>query len=107
MLMRRILLILLIVGLALPAWAAVVAARVTVAATPTIVASNYTGSPKSVGIINQCTASVYLGGSDVATTTGLELTTLSAFNITLPPGDVLYGIVATSTCRVDTISTGR
>jgi hypothetical protein len=108
--MKRATLILtlaLVVAMALPATATILASRVTVAATATAIVSGLPSNPTAAVVVNQCTASVFLGGSGVTTSAGLELTTGSTFSIVLWPEETLYGIVASSTCRVDVLQNRR
>ena len=97
-------------ALALLAWpvsATVVAARVTVADSATVVIANTFGNPLGVVVLNKCTADVFLGGAGVTTAAGLELDPDASLSVVLWPGETLYGIVASSTCRVDVMSNRR
>jgi len=102
---RRIVVVGVAVWLAIGAGvAAIVAARVTVATTATLI---YTPPPSGgTGLIrNAGTASVYLGDAAVTTATGWELIPGAA--VSLPAIDPIYGIVAASTNRVDVVETSR
>jgi len=102
-----VLLLLLAVLVAGTVSATVLAARVTVADTATVVFANTAGNPVAVVVLNKCTEDVFLGGAGVATTTGLELDPEASVSIVTWPGETLYGIVASSTCRVDVLSNRR
>jgi hypothetical protein len=101
--MKKLLTILIILACAASAGAAVVASRVTVAATPTVILANTGTMPVAMVAVNQCASSVYVGGATVATTTGLELATGASISMVLSSGETLYGVVASSTCRVDVL----
>ena len=83
----------------------VVAARATVTVKPTVLVTGSTShyGPTDAVVINRCAASVYLGGSTVTITTGLQLDPGQSASLTLGPGISLYGVVAAATCRVDTL----
>ncbi len=86
-------------------------ARVSVAATATIV-SNATNSGRSglsVAIQNPSdSVTVYLGTSSVTTIAyGHALLPLSTFTIDLAQGEILYGIVASSTQTVNVLTQGN
>lgn len=67
---------------------------VTVATTA--VALNTAGSSGQPLYISNGAAIVYLGASDVTTTTGVALAANAAVTLQLDAGDVLYAICATS-----------
>lgn len=76
----------------------------TVTSSPQLIASMppATGSPgyQQTGsvVINNTGATVYLGGSNVSTTTGLAVATSATTYFTVPlfPGDNLYAVCGTS-----------
>jgi hypothetical protein len=82
---------------------AVTHAHVSVAATATVVAApttEYHGARDRVGVSiqNIGAATVYLGGSDVTTTSyGYQLAAGASMSIDLEYGDTLYGVVAAGT----------
>jgi hypothetical protein len=79
-----------------PASAVVIAARVTVTTSPTIISQN----SSDVGpllIKNKGAASVFLGGASVTPETGYELEAAEAVSITLGSNEAIYGIVASGT----------
>lgn len=88
---------------------AVVAERVDVGTSPTALngsdGSDYR-SGKSLLIRNRATVSIDVGGADVAATAGFELAAGESISIALEPGEVVYGIVAAATARVDVLRQG-
>lgn len=88
---------------------AVVSAAVTVAATatqlaaPTAPTTTFGGTRNKIGASVQVPSggsTVYVGGPDVTTANGYAVAAGTAVSIDLAPGDVLYGIVASSTQAV-------
>lgn len=100
--MKRLLLVLCVaICLAVPpAEAAFNAGRVTVATTATAI---FTGSARgsTVLICNRHTASIYIGPSTVTTANGFEVASGDCTSQRPYPGDVIYGVVAAATARVD------
>jgi len=82
-------------------------ARKTIGTTPTIIYDNTalgaTGQVR-LKIKNKAAAvAVFVGGSNVATTTGYEIIANDRETFELNPGDILYGIVAAATEVVHTL----
>lgn len=71
-------------------------AAVSVATTPTLILGP-DDLARHVYIHNGGGAKVYLGGSDVSTTTGFHLANNEAISIYLPGRETIYGVVATGT----------
>jgi hypothetical protein len=90
-----LLVLVLLLG-ALPARAAFVGRRVTVAVTATLL---YTapGFGGKVLIRNPSAVSVYVGPAAVLTTTGFEIAAGDALSVNVYPNDAVYGIVAAAT----------
>lgn len=89
------------------AFADLVASRVTVATTATLI---YTAPARdgTVTIRNtDATASVYLGDVTVTTANGFELLAGAGVSLPMLKGEKVYGIVAASTVRVDKIEHPR
>lgn len=74
----------------------IVNSRKTVATTPTLLVSA-AGNGVQVSIRNAGNNSIFIGASDVETTTGFELLPGEPWSGVLNVGDALYGIVAAST----------
>lgn len=72
------------------------ASRVTVTTAATLIYTS-AGNSASICVFNRGAASVYLGGSTVATTTGAELPAGAAWCAVLGNGDRIFGIVAANT----------
>lgn len=103
---RSIILAVALTAAAASARATVYTRQVTVLATATRLDANTSG--ETVLLINQGAGSVFVGGSSAVTTgTGAEIKTGTSLSITLGPSDVLYGIVASTTYRVDVLEIGR
>ena len=82
---------------------ALTSSQVTVTTSPTllIAAEN---NPVLVHLhLHNNTDNVYLGNSDVTTSTGLRLIKQDSFEINLAPGNSLYAIITTSTATVSVI----
>lgn len=76
--------------------ASVVAGRVTVTTAPTLISQS--GSEIGPALIkNMGPDAVYLGGAQVTTTTGYQLSMNETLSITLGSGEAIYGIVASGT----------
>jgi len=86
--------------------AALTVSRVTVATTATLLYTAAAGG-STVLIRNAGSASVFLGDATVTTSTGFELVASDALSLPLGPNDTIYGIVATSTNRVDVLESRR
>lgn len=83
----------------------VAAERVTVADTATeIIEADIDGA--SYAVSNRDADSVFLGGDDVTDTTGYELGAGESLGVRLDQGDVLYGVTASGTARVDVLRVG-
>jgi hypothetical protein len=86
---------------------AIVATRVTVATTATLLYTAATGG-SNVLIRNPAGgASVYLGAAAVTTATGFELVAGDAVTLPLGPSDPVYGIVTTGTVIVHVMESRR
>lgn len=86
------------------------AAQVSIASTATLISSNVSRAftPYSCLVINQGSASVFVGPtSAVTTSTGLELKANASISVLLATNETLYGIVATGTQRVDILENGK
>lgn len=85
-------------------------ARVSVGTTETELTGAQTdtiaGQSVVVKLPSAATASVFLGGTGVTTTTGFELTAGSSISMDLGQGEQLFGIVATGTQTVHVLRTG-
>jgi hypothetical protein len=71
------------------------AVTVTTSATPL-----HAGSVQHSRVVvynNDATATLFVGGSDVTTTSGVAVTAGRSFSMNLGPGEVAFGIVAAST----------
>ena len=82
---------------------ALTSSQVTVTTSPTllIAAEN---NPVLVHLhLHNNTDNVYLGNSDVTTSTGLRLIKQDSFEINLAPGNSLYAIITTSTATISVI----
>lgn len=69
----------------------------TVAATATLIAGPCTDEVWRITVRNRGAGAVYLGGADVASTTGYQLDATEAVGWDLNHGDSVYGITASST----------
>ena len=77
--------------------------QVTVTTSPTLLVAGET-NPVLVHLhLHDNTTNVYLGNSDVTTSTGLRLIKQDSFEINLAPGNSLYAIITTSTATVSVI----
>lgn len=81
----------------------IAASRATVAATATAIVTAGTSGARVTLHVPTGGATVYVGPSDVATTTGLRIVAATTLSLTLPPAATLYGIVASSTQAVDVL----
>lgn len=87
---------------------AIVASVVTVLTTPTLLVSGGPGANdlRTVLLRNDGAADIFIGGSTVATTTGLKVPTGGGTaTIDLGPQDDLYGIVAAATQPIQVLRT--
>ena len=84
----------------------IAASTVTIAATPTLIATGLNGA--SWVYLHAPTGgnTIFVGPSNVTTATGLELPKGALQEIWLAETDKLYGIVATSTQALMTLQTG-
>jgi len=82
---------------------AVAAAQVSVGTSATSVLQAGDAGVEAV-VRNAGAASVFLGGSGVATTDGYELEVGSTVRLLLTAGDQLFGVVATGTEEIHVIS---
>ena len=77
--------------------------HVTVTTSPTLLVAGET-NPVLVHLhLHDNTDNVYIGNSDVTTSTGLRLIKQDSFEINLAPGNSLYAIITTSTATVSVI----
>lgn len=83
-----------------------ISTRVTVGTTATLLASQIGHiRDEQVRLKNTGAATVFLGSSDVTTSTGFDLTAgEEPAEYTLEAGDTLYGIVVTGTCIVEVMT---
>lgn len=72
-------------------------AAVTVATTATPLHTGSVNPSKIVVYNNDATATLYVGGADVTTSNGIAVTAGRSFSMSLGPGQVAFGIVASST----------
>lgn len=79
-------------------------AQVSVGATATQIVAARSGRG-TVTVTNTTTTDIYLGNSDVTTTTGTLLVGVKGASITLSFVDALYGIVASGTAAVTAAET--
>jgi len=82
------------------------AARMTITTSPTLIATGLNGATWLYLHAPTGGNTVYVGGSDVTTATGLELPKGALQTFWLAETDKLYGIVATSTQPLMTMQTG-
>jgi hypothetical protein len=81
-------------------------AQVTVTSTATALDQSTAGA-RSLLVRNRGAVAVYLGGSGVTTANGFQLDTGESVSVDiLGFGGGLYGIVASSTARVDVLQAG-
>ena len=83
--------------------------RVSVTTAATQLSSNYAGKDgQTVSVQNPSTSvTVYLGGAGVSTASyGYALGTSSDMSIDLQDGEILYGVVASSTLTVNVLRQG-
>lgn len=108
--MRRVLMLLGVLGLVTGDARAVVSTRVTVATTATLL---YTAPSSGVCpaspacrvlVRNPSAVSVYVGDATVTTATGFEIASGDALATNVRSGDALYGIVAAATQVVHTVT---
>lgn len=81
----------------------IVASKVTVATTPTLLASvgrSVEGGDSWVEVVNTGGAAIFLGGSDVSTTTGRSLAASASVLYELATGDALYAVGVASVSGV-------
>lgn len=64
------------------------------------------GRDSEIALYNAGAVTVYLGKSDVTTSTGVPLAAGAYWSETLDADSVLYGIVASGTCEVRVRETG-
>ncbi len=87
--------------------AAITAAPVTVTTSPTLLYTAATGG-STVLLRNAGAASVWIGASNVnTTTTGFELPAGAGISLPMGPNDTVYGITASGTVVVHTLETRR
>lgn len=77
-----------------------------VSVTTSATALNTAGGGQRLHLTNQGASAVVLGGSTVTTTTGYSLAASASTVITVGPGEILYGIVASGTVNVGIVRTG-
>ena len=88
---------------------AIRSSQVSVAATATNLTPTLADDSRtdySITIINQGTASVFLGPSGVTTANGTELKPGANISLDIRGDGAIYGIVASGTNRVDVLATG-
>lgn len=83
--------------------------QVSLSTTATLIATGQYDTPSSPAkvLVAQPSATVYLGGSDVTTTNGIELSALDTFSTELVYGDELYAIASSGTPTVQVFTSGR
>lgn len=85
-------------------------AAVSVSSTATRLDTNIdadTETGQNVSLYNAGAVTVYIGGPNVATTTGIPLVAGAYADLpNLRPGSTLYGIVASGTCEVRVLQDG-
>jgi hypothetical protein len=82
---------------------ALTSSQVLVTTSPTLLVSGKS-NPQHVHMhLHDNTDNVYLGNSNVTTSTGMRLIKQDSFEITLLPANNLYGIITTSTATVSII----
>lgn len=84
----------------------IIAQRVTVTTSPTLILNPLNGSvtgPITAIIKNPGPTSVFLGGASVTATEGFELATGGVVDAELISGDLLYGVTASATQELQTI----
>lgn len=103
---KRLLWLIVILALGVVPVRAVVATRVTVGVTPTVLytAPSPANAPGRVLVRNPSTVSVYVGAAAVTTATGFEVAPGDAVGLNVLPGDTVYGIVAAATQVVHVLS---
>lgn len=80
-------------------------AAVTVATSATALHSgSVNGSCRVLVVNNDASATMYVGGSDVSTTNGVPVTAGKSLSLTLAPGEIAYGVVASSTLNARVIT---
>lgn len=77
---------------------AVIAERVTVGTSPTLLVGNFRG-----GVAIKAASDIYLGGDDVTTSNGFLLAAGQVYDDIVRPSDYLYGRVASSTVEASVI----
>ena len=82
------------------------AAKVTITTSPTLIATGLNGASWVYLHAPTGANTVYVGGSDVTSATGLELPKGALNSFWLAETDKLYGIVASSTQSLMTMQTG-
>ncbi|CAB4135008.1 hypothetical protein UFOVP1226_54 [uncultured Caudovirales phage] len=70
-------------------------AAVTVTTSPTLLIG--ADNQNRVCVLHSGTGSVYIGGADVTSSTGIHLANGTTIEITVPINETLYGITSTST----------
>ena len=85
---------------------AVVGVRVTVADSATLIATGDVAGTRVVLRAPSGGVTVSLGGSNVTTSNGFNLTAGEPLSIDLDSGEKLYGVVASSTQVVHTLASG-
>jgi len=75
----------------------------TVTTTRVKIVSAAVNSTRTV-IVRPVGNSVYVGGSDVTTANGLEISNNTNFSIVIPPGEELWAVVSSGTHSVTTLT---
>lgn len=85
---------------------AIIADRVTVGTTPTLITTGTVGASWVSLHVPTGGNTIYIGGSNVTASTGLELPKGSLNTIWIAEADKLYGVVANSTEVIMVFSSG-
>lgn len=104
--MRKLLLIFVVVlTLVAQPSATIYTSQKTVTTTATQLSIN---TNSQILLVNQSAAtSVFIGSASVTAANGVELKSGATLSLALATGEVLYGIVASGTARVDTLENNR
>jgi len=103
--MKRLTIVLAVLGFAATVCASVFTRQVSVTGTATRLDANTT--QEQILVINQGSGSIYVGDSTVTTSTGAEIKPAASIYLQLTQGEKLYGITSGSTIRADVLENGR
>lgn len=87
---------------------AISSSAVTVTTSATVISTGPADGHEALVVNTSPSTSIYIGGSDVSTSNGVELAPDASLSVDLANNEIVYGIVASGTveCRVLTSTFG-